>query len=515
MRKLAAELGIADQVRFIGHCGSIPALLAASDVCVLSSKSEGFSNSILEYMAAGRPVVATNVGGASEAVLHGVNGYIVNVGDNVKMAERITSLLLSPEQSRKMGEIGRGFVTERFSSEVQLAVVEAIYDRLIETSRTASRKQRQGAGRRDRPARLPRASEPGDVRVLIVAPSLDILGGQAIQADRLLSRLKKADGVQASLQPINPRLPGPLASLQRIKYVRTLVTSVLYVASLLLRSWRADVLHVFSASYLSFILAPAPAILIGRLFGKKVILNYRSGEAEDHLRRWPRSSAPVMRLAHRIAVPSGYLVDVFRHFGMRAVSIHNFVDLKQFAFRARPVLRPVFLSNRNLEPNYNVACILRAFSIIQSRFPEARLTIAGDGSLRRSLETLASELGLKNVEFVGRIGNDRMHELYDRSDIYLNGSDVDNMPGSLIEAFASGTPVVTTNAGGIPYIVSDRQTGLVVPVGDYRALASSAASLLEDQALAQSIIRNAYAECRKLQLGSNRPRMDECVFGDL
>ena len=88
LKELAAELGIADHVYFIGRCDNVASLLFASHVGVLSSKAEGFANAILEYMAAGLPVVATDVGGVREAVVEGETGYIVPSGDDAQMAER-------------------------------------------------------------------------------------------------------------------------------------------------------------------------------------------------------------------------------------------------------------------------------------------------------------------------------------------------------------------------------------------------------------------------------------------
>ncbi|HEV2765149.1 MAG TPA: glycosyltransferase family 4 protein, partial [Pyrinomonadaceae bacterium] len=144
-----------------------------------------------------------------------------------------------------------------------------------------------------------------------------------------------------------------------------------------------------------------------------------------------------------------------------------------------------------------VGCVLRAFALIQRKHPEARLTVAGDGSQRAELEALARELKLEHVEFVGRVPPGRMPGLYDAADIYLNAPNIDNMPGSVIEAFAAGTPVVTTDAGGIPYIVADGVTGFVVPRGDADALAGRACRLLEDDRVAQTIIENARRECLK------------------
>lgn len=341
-------------------------------------------------------------------------------------------------------------------------------------------------------------------RVLMIAPSLGILGGQAVQAARLLARLREEPGLEIDFLPVNPRLPGLFGGLQDIKYIRTLLTSAQYIATLLKRVRRYDVIHIFSASYFSFLLAPTPAILVSRLYGKRTILNYRSGEAEDHLMRWRRTALPTMRMVDAIVAPSGYLVDVFSRFDLSARSIFNIVETGRFRFRERVPLKRVFFSNRNFEPLYNVACTLRAFALIQERFAEARLILAGDGSLRAELEALAQTLGLRNVEFLGRVEPERMHELYDAADVYLNSPNIDNMPGSIIEAFASGLPVVTTNAGGIPYIVTNEETGLMVERNDHEAMARAATRLLEEPELAKTIARAAYDECRKYAWDSVR-----------
>lgn len=334
------------------------------------------------------------------------------------------------------------------------------------------------------------------LKVCIVAPSLDISGGQSVQADLLLRRLNELPELEVSFLPVNPRLPRPLNLLQRIKYVRTLVTSVVYISSLLLRVPRYDVLHIFSASYFSFVLAPTPAILTARLYGKATVLNYHSGEADDHLERWRRTAIPTLKAATEIVVPSGYLVEVFARRGLSASEIPNFVELDQFRFRERDPLRPVFLSNRNFEPHYNVAAVLRTFGRIQERFPDARLLVAGDGSERARLEDLAADLELRNVEFMGSVDHAEMGSLYDRAHIFLNASNVDNMPISILEAFAAGTPVVSTDAGGIPYTVRHGDNGVLVERNDDEAMAASAIRLLENPTEAAALARRAHEGCR-------------------
>jgi glycosyltransferase involved in cell wall biosynthesis len=339
------------------------------------------------------------------------------------------------------------------------------------------------------------AAQP--LRILIVAPSFDILGGQAVQAARLLEHLRAETPLQVDFLPINPRLPGVLRKLQAVKYVRTVVTSALYKATLLARVRKYDIIHIFSASYFSFVLAPTPAIFIAKLYGKKIVLNYHSGEAEDHLARWRRTAIPTIQLADEVVVPSDYLVRVFARFGLHARAIFNTIETTMFRFRERRPLRPLFLSNRNLEAHYGVDRVLRAFALIQESFPEARLTVAGDGSQRRPLEQLARELNLHNVKFTGQIEHEKVPALYDAADIYLNGSEIDNQPLSLLEAFACGLPVVTTNAGGIPDIVTHERTGLLVQRGDYKAMADGALRLLKDAELTRAITAQALEECHK------------------
>ena len=117
--------------------------------------------------------------------------------------------------------------------------------------------------------------------------------------------------------------------------------------------------------------------------------------------------------------------------------------------------------------------------------------------MRPQLEELARELDLKQTTFVGRVAFEKMPALYDAADIYLTATDLDNMPGSVIECLSCGLPVVTTDAGGVPYIVTHEETALIVPRGDHQALAASAIRLLEDNGLALRLSRNGRESCRR------------------
>jgi glycosyltransferase involved in cell wall biosynthesis len=131
-RSFAAQLGLERDVFFIGRCEQVAELLSLSYACVLSSIAEGFSNSILEYMAAGQPVVATDVGGAREAVVENETGYLVKAGDDESLAQRLIDLLRDDNRASSMGERGRQVVTEKFSSEAQLERAEQLYETLLD-----------------------------------------------------------------------------------------------------------------------------------------------------------------------------------------------------------------------------------------------------------------------------------------------------------------------------------------------------------------------------------------------
>ena len=155
------------------------------------------------------------------------------------------------------------------------------------------------------------------INIAIVAPSMEILGGQAVQAQRLIRAWNGDPDVHAWLVPINPAPPGPFRLATRVKYLRTVVTQLTYWPLLLRELRRADVVHVFSASYFSFLLAPLPAVLIARLLGKPVVMNYRSGEATgpfEAIPRRPRHLAIGRSQRGPVAVPARRVRGV-RHYG--------------------------------------------------------------------------------------------------------------------------------------------------------------------------------------------------------
>jgi L-malate glycosyltransferase len=329
-------------------------------------------------------------------------------------------------------------------------------------------------------------------RVALIAASSDIGGGQAVQASILVEELRR-DGHPVTFMAINPRFPSRLRWLHSVPYGRTLVNEALYLSSLA-RLARADVAHIFSASYWSFLLAPMPAILAARSLGKRTVLHYHSGEADDHLTRWGVLVHPWLRLVEAIVVPSDYLRTVFARHGYRACVIPNVVDTSRFRYRERVPLRPRLFCNRSFEPHYRIGDILEAFVLLKASYPEATLTLAGSGSEDARLRQLAADTEVDGIRFVGPVSPSAMPGLYDDADVFVNASIVDNQPVSLLEAFAAGLPVVSTATGDITGMVRDGDTGLLVPQRDPAALAKAVGALLENPDRALLMTRRARHE---------------------
>lgn len=330
------------------------------------------------------------------------------------------------------------------------------------------------------------------LRIAVVAASLDIVGGQGVQAHELVSRLRR-DGYRVDFVAINPRFPTGLGWARRVPFLRTLINQFLYLSSLpVLR--HDDVVHAFSASYWSFLLAPVPAIMAARLFGKRVIIHYHSGEAADHLERWGALVHPWLRMADEIVVPSQFLRRVFGRFGYPARVVNNIVDTRRFRFRERIPLQPRLLSVRNLEPYYRVDVTIRAFKRIKARFPLATLVIAGSGSQEGALRRLVESLDLDGITFMGSVDPASIHVIYDEAHIFVNSSTLDNQPVSVLEAFAAGLPVVSTPTGDIGAMLRSGETGVIVPPEDPEALSTAVVKLLQAPQTARELVRRAHEE---------------------
>ncbi len=333
------------------------------------------------------------------------------------------------------------------------------------------------------------ASPPAAIeglRIGLVGPLPPPAGGMAMQTRQLADLLSGAGARVTLVQSNAPYRP---AFIGRIPAVRALARLLPYLWALWRAAGRSDLFHVMANSGWSWHLFAVPAIRIARLRGVPVLVNYRGGEAAGFLARSRASVARSMAQVARLIVPSGFLQGVFGQHGMQAEVVPNIVDLARFhPAPSRPADPPHLIVARNLEPIYDNATALRALALVHARYPQARLTLAGTGPERPALEALVRELGLGgHVQFAGRLDRDAMAALLRSASIALNPSVVDNMPNSVLEALASGVPVVSTDVGGVPYIVQHDVDAWLVPARSPRAMADGILALLDDPARAQRL----------------------------
>ncbi|HAL39714.1 MAG TPA: glycosyl transferase family 1 [Polaromonas sp.] len=334
-------------------------------------------------------------------------------------------------------------------------------------------------------------------RVGLVGPLPPPSGGMANQCQQLILLLQ-SEGVDVEFvrtnSPYQPRWVG------RIPMLRAVFRLVPYLAHLWRAAGRVHVMHILANSGWAWHLFAAPAMIVARMRATSVIVNFHGGNADSFLTQGPKYVPRMLAKASMRVTPSVFLQRVFANHRLSADVIPNIIDLSRFT----PTLprafgdSPHIVVTRNLEPIYDIPTAVRAFAAVKKSFAGAKLTVAGSGSELANLQALVLKLQLKDsVQFSGRIDNASIPALYASADCMVNSSTVDNMPISILEAFASGVPVVSTCAGGIPDMVEHGISGLLVPIGDDQAMAQEVLRILQNPTIAASLRQAGLVEAEK------------------
>jgi glycosyltransferase involved in cell wall biosynthesis len=318
----------------------------------------------------------------------------------------------------------------------------------------------------------------------------------AMQTQQLAALLER-DGAQITLIAVNP--PYRPAWIAQTRGVRAVARLIPYLIRLWRRLAEVQLVHVMANSGWSWHMFAAPAIWIARMRGVPVIVNYRGGEAARFLQSQPLLLRSSLNAASRLIVPSGYLSSIFREHGFASDIIPNIVDTERFKpVNDRRMNAPHLVVTRNLERIYDIGTALEAFRVVRQSFPNASMTVAGSGPERENLERVAAQLDISDaVLFTGALNREQIAELYRSADVAVNPSIVDNMPNSVMEAMAAGVPVVSTNAGGVPFIISSGQTGLLVPPGEPLPMARAILRILAEPELRARLSTAARAQAEQ------------------
>jgi peptidoglycan/xylan/chitin deacetylase (PgdA/CDA1 family) len=325
--------------------------------------------------------------------------------------------------------------------------------------------------------------------VALVSEYMPPAAGMTVQAETLLRRLR-ADGIDIFRVSTNPVCGGALAWIQRVRYLRGVIGWVRYLINLT-SVRKADLVHLFSASGLTFLLFSVPTVVAARLLRRPLVMHYHGGGAAEFFGRWGRAALPFVRAADSVVVPSRFLREVFAAHGVHAAAIPNPIEVEPIVPAPDQL---VVLSCRNLTPVYDIATAIRAFERLSAERPDARMLIAGEGPDRQALERQVAAAGLSGrIDFLGNVPHAEMAMVRARASILVNSSRTDNQPVSILEAMAAGLAVVSTDAGGIPAMLSHGEDALLSPVGDARRLGENLSRVASDVVLRRRLTLAARA----------------------
>ena len=517
----AASKGVLDQILFLGSRRDINPLLNAMDIVCVPSLSEGFSNTVLEAMAAEKPLIATNVGGNPEVVTDGETGFLVRPRDGKAIAEKILFLFQNEKVRSEMGAAALCRIQNDFTAERMVKLYEEFYEDLL-TRRLRSRAQRLKKQRDDRaiseakdrtlspqrsihPTQLKRRI-PQRVRVLYLIWSLDFGGAEQVVAD--LAR--KLD--RQTFKPIVGCLNGkgrlaPLLEREGIKVFALckkpgfdffLIPKLLN----LIRTERIDLIHthLFTANLWGR--------LAGKLSGVPVISsehgmdNWRKGFRLT-LDRWLTPACKRIVFVSK-AVKQFYMAKNGSINGKSRV-IYNGINVANFQVpdEAQAVRESLGLNDQNkvigivgrLVPEKAHVDFIEAIQLLKEKHKSVVGLVVGEGELMNRLKKRVQDAHLQNhIVFTGFRSD--MPRLYQAMDVCVLSSLREGFPLTVLESMAAGIPVVATKVGGVVELIEDGKDGLLISPGDSPALVEAIRRILEDQELKSVLVQNAKEKVR-------------------
>jgi glycosyltransferase involved in cell wall biosynthesis len=218
------------------------------------------------------------------------------------------------------------------------------------------------------------------------------------------------------------------------------------------------------------------------------------GKIESRFKRNPIMCKIIFgNSAHNVS-PSKFNLNLLEDYGYKGTIIPNFLDFNDYKFRHREKLTPKLLWVRSFHKTYNPIMAIKVLKNIKTKYPNANLCMVGpdkDGEMNNCKKFAEDENLLDSIIFTGLLEKKEWVKMSVNYDIFINTTNADNLPVSLIEAMALGLPIVSTRVGGIPFLIDDEVDGILVDQDDYNAMSAQIFKLLENFDLARSLTLNA------------------------
>ena len=467
LESLTRDLGLAEQVQFLGLRRDIPTLHNAVDALVLSSQLEGLPLAILEASASGLPSVVTDVGGTGEAVLDGVTGFIVPPGNVGALARALSELMsLSADSLREFAEAARRRCLAQFEIGAVINRWEAIYQKFL-----------PGKPQRSKIFYVITRAERGGAQVHVQ----DLLANHPSECEPCLVTGEtgylcdwaRKQGIATRLVP---SMRQPISPGQDLRALFELVR--------LFRSERPALVHAHTSK------AGLLCRFAGLLSRTPILFTAHTWSFADGISRVQQTiTLPLERLAARwggkIIAVSEANARAARECAVGSpsnmVTIWN--GMPDTPLRAVPgsqQIRTVVMVAR-FSPQKNQRLLVEALSDQLLTVPW-RLLLIGEGPTRKEVEDLATSLGVRNrVEFLGDRGD--VAELLAAADLFVLSTNWEGLPLSILEAMRAGLPVIATDVGGCSEAVTDGVTGFLAPRDNASVLAVQIQTLLSSPKL--------------------------------
>ncbi len=279
------------------------------------------------------------------------------------------------------------------------------------------------------------------------------------------------------------------------------------------RDYKVSVIDLYSGR--AFLWAEAVCQAL-RMIGRTYVLTLRGGNLPAFATRWPRRVRRLLKSADTVTTPSRYLLEQMRPYRDNLSLLPNPLDLNGYEFKLRKGRpRPFLTWLRAFHETYNPSLAPKVVALLAEEFPDIQLTMIGpdkgDGSWQRTRQMAAERAVADRLNLPGGVFKSEVPGWLNKADIFLNTTNVDNTPISVLEAMACGLCVVSTNAGGIPYLLEHEHDALLIPPDDPEAMAAAVRRLLTEAGLAERISSNARRKVEQFDWSIILPQWEELL----
>jgi glycosyltransferase involved in cell wall biosynthesis len=339
------------------------------------------------------------------------------------------------------------------------------------------------------------------MKVAFIGPFAPPIGGMTILSDTLVNALRHI-GLSVSVIKTNSDSENRFNT----SYIGKLVLAPFFLFKLR-KVVGVDTVLLVSSSGMYFYTKASMTLLVCKLTRTPIVLDFVGGKGIDKIERGDRFFIYLLKQFDVVLVPTNIFKTALSSVGIKCELFPHIVNIERFSNKKKKGTHLTLLAAKALEAYSNVEGTIMAFSQVKADYPDAELIIVGEGPHKSFLEQLVHKLDLADVRFVGSVNYDQMPLLFQDASIFVHGTKYESFGLVLVEALASGTPVVSSNVGGISDIIVDGNNGFLVDYNDADAMAQRIVELHEKPDLYDKFVLEGLVSAKQYSLESLAPQL--------